>query len=185
MSGFTVETFREVLGHFATGITVITGSSAGSPFGFTCQSFSALSLDPPLVVVLPSRRSVSWPQIADSGSFCVNVLSEGQRDLSARFGQSGSDKFAEIGWSPSPSGLPVLANSCAWIDCSIESTYPGGDHLIVVGRVQNLGASPESVNPLIFHRGGYAAHRPLQVENHVRNSSRIRSLQLQSESGPS
>ncbi|MGK8509659.1 flavin reductase family protein [Nocardia asiatica] len=185
MSGFTAEKFREVLGHFPTGITVITGSSAGKPFGFTCQSFSALSLDPPLVVVLPSRKSVSWPQIAESGSFCVNVLSEGQRDVSARFGQSGSDKFAEIDWHPSPLGLPVLAGSCTWMDCSIERTYPGGDHLIIVGRVQHLGASSESVSPLIFHRGRYATGRPLLVENRSRSTPRIRSLQYQSGSGPS
>lgn len=168
MSDFTVETFREVLGHFATGITVITGSSADEPFGFTCQSFSALSLKPPLVVILPSLKSVSWPRIAEAGSFCVNVLSDVQTEVSAKFGKTGAGKFDNIGWRRSPSGLPILENSCAWLECDIENTYPGGDHLIIVGRVQHLGAATEPVEPLLFHRGGYAAQRPFLTSNNHR-----------------
>lgn len=181
MSAFTTATFREVLGHFATGITVITGSTSSGPAGFTCQSFSSLSLDPPLVLILPSRKSVSWPEIAESGRFCVNVLSEQQRSVSNGFAQSGSDKFAGISWGTSPSGLPVIDGSSAWIECSIESTYPGGDHIIVVGNVQHLDHSVDRIDPLIFHRGNYVAHRPLDAEIDERPCERMVAGQMRSE----
>lgn len=146
--------FRSVLGHFASGVTVITGTTPGGPTGFTCQSFSSLSLDPPLVLVLPGRSSSSWPAIADSGRFCVNVLAEHQETLSSAFARSGTDKFTGVDWAPSPLGSPVLTGASAWIDCAIAAVHPGGDHLIVVGAVEDLRASGDS-NPLVFHRGGY------------------------------
>lgn len=155
-------TFRQVLGHFPSGITVITGRTDVGPVGFTCQSFSSLSLDPPLVVVLPGLSSTSWPRIARTGRFCVNILSADQEALSATFAQSGNDKFDAIGWTPSPSGLPVLDGVCAWLDCEIDSVHPGGDHLIVVGAVHHL-AAVDGTRPLVYHRGGYATPEPLTI----------------------
>jgi flavin reductase (DIM6/NTAB) family NADH-FMN oxidoreductase RutF len=148
-------TMRSVLGHFPSGVTIVTGTTPDGPAGFTCQSFSSLSLDPPLVLVLPSRGSTSWPGIQATGRFCVNVLAQDQQALSTTFARSGGDKFAGVDWSPSALGSPVLAGATAWIDCTLDAVHDGGDHLIVVGAVHDLGAAEESA-PLVFHRGGYA-----------------------------
>ncbi len=155
MTGTDPTTMRSVLGHFPSGVTIVTGVADGAPAGFTCQSFSSLSLDPPLVLILPGRNSSSWPKIEATGKFCVNVLSEQQGELSTRFARSGTDKFAGVEWTPSPLGSPILAGATAWIDCTLYACHDGGDHLIVVGAVHALAAEPE-VPPLVFHRGAYA-----------------------------
>ncbi|MBC3190316.1 flavin reductase family protein [Pseudonocardia sp. C8] len=149
------DAFREVLGHFASGITIITGMTPDGPAGFTCQSFSSLSLDPPLVLVLPSTSSTSWPRIGETGRFCVNILAEHQDRISTTFARSGTDKFADVTWEYSPMGQPILEGACAWIDCTVDGVHPGGDHHIVVGVVQDLAATPDS-RPLLYHRGSYA-----------------------------
>ena len=145
---------REVLGHFASGVTVVTALTADGPAGFTCQSFSSLSLDPPLVAFAPARSSQTWPALRAIGRFCVNVLAEGQDAVSQSFARSGVDKFAEVPWSPSAHGSPVLDGVVAWIDGELWAEYDGGDHSIVVARVLDLGADPER-RPLLFHRGSY------------------------------
>jgi 3-hydroxy-9,10-secoandrosta-1,3,5(10)-triene-9,17-dione monooxygenase reductase component len=145
---------REVLGHFASGVTVVTADTADGPIGFTCQSFSSLSLDPPLVVFAPSRTSQTWPRLREIGRFCVNVLAEPQTDLSARFARSGTDKFAGVRWRVSEHGSPVLDGVVAWIDCRLWAEYDGGDHTLVAARVLDLGADPQR-RPLVFHRGAY------------------------------
>src|SRR3712207_9239244 len=101
--GGTVDprTMRDVLGHFASGVTVVTAQGDDGPVGFTCQSFSSLSLDPPLVVIAPARTSRTWPRLRALGRFCVNVLAEDQSDLSARFARSSADRFAGVPWRPS------------------------------------------------------------------------------------
>ena len=145
---------REVLGHFASGVTVVTAVTAEGPVGFTCQSFSSLSLDPPLVVFAPSRSSRTWPRLREIGRFCINVLAEGQDDVSQNFARSDVDKFAGVPWTPSAHGSPVLDGVVAWIDGALTAEYDGGDHTIVVARVLDLGAHPER-RPLLFHRGSY------------------------------
>ncbi|GAA3060467.1 flavin reductase family protein [Streptomyces glomeratus] len=151
--------FRRVLGHFATGVTVITAPAAegeAGPAGFACQSFSSLSLDPPLVVFLVGRTSRTWPRIARAGVFCVNVLGADQGELCRGFAVSGGDKFAGVGHEPAPfSGSPRLAGATAWIDCAIHAVHPGGDHLIVVGRVEALGSGDGTDAPLLFHKGRF------------------------------
>src|SRR5579859_7701465 len=97
--------FRQVLGHFCTGVTVITTEG---PAGFACQAFAALSLAPPLVLFCPGKTSSTWPAIERAGHFCANVLTDGQQELARRFGTSGGDKFAGVPWTPSPRGAPVL-----------------------------------------------------------------------------
>ncbi|MGX5656562.1 flavin reductase family protein [Geodermatophilus nigrescens] len=145
---------RDVLGHFASGVTVVTAHTGEEPIGFTCQSFSSLSLDPPLVALAPARTSTTWPRLRDLGRFCVNVLAEDQSGLSAAFARSGADKFAGVGWRPSRQGSPVLDGVVAWIDCALWAEYDGGDHTIVAARVLDLGADPGR-RPLLFHRGSY------------------------------
>jgi len=148
------QAMREVLGHFASGVTVVTAVTADGPTGFTCQSFSSLSLDPPLVAFAPSRTSTTWPRLRAAGRFCVNVLAEGQDDVSQNFARSVSDKFAGVPWSPSAHGSPVLDDVVAWIDGELWAEYDGGDHTLVVARVLDLGADPGR-RPLLYHRGAY------------------------------
>ena len=160
--------FRRVLGNFATGVTVVTAAAAPAsssapatdgettPAGFACQSFSSLSLDPPLVAFMVGRTSTTWPRIARAGAFCVNVLSQSQGDLCRGFAVSGADKFAGVVYDAAPvSGAPRLAGTLAWIDCTIHAVHTGGDHLIVVGRVDALGTSDEDERPLLFHKGRF------------------------------
>ena len=147
-------TMRDVLGHFASGVTVVTAQGDDGPIGFTCRSFSSLSLDPPLVAIAPARTSRTWPRLRELGRFCVNVLAEDQTALSARFARSTADKFAGVAWRPSPQGQPVLDDVVAWIDCELWAEYDGGDHTLVAARVLDLGADPGR-RPLLFHRGAY------------------------------
>lgn len=154
--------FRRVLGNFATGVTVITSpappdNGSAGPAGFACQSFSSLSLDPPLVAFMVGRTSTTWPRIARAGVFCVNVLAADQGELCRGFAVSGADKFAGVAYDAAPAtGSPRLTGSAAWIDCAIHAVHTGGDHLIVVGRVEALGASDGTdVSPLLFHRGRF------------------------------
>jgi flavin reductase (DIM6/NTAB) family NADH-FMN oxidoreductase RutF len=148
------QVLRDVLGHFASGVTVVTALTGEGPAGFTCQSFSSLSLDPPLVAFAPARTSQTWPALQSIGRFCVNVLAEGQGAVSQNFARSGVDKFAGVPWSPSAHGSPVLDGVVAWIDGELWAEYDGGDHSIVVARVLDLGADPDR-RPLLFHRGAY------------------------------
>ncbi|MET8246129.1 flavin reductase family protein [Streptomyces sp. NPDC005202] len=151
--------FRRVLGNFATGVTVVTAPPAdreGSPVGFACQSFTSLSLDPPLVAFMVGRTSTTWPRIARVGVCCINVLAEGQGSLCRAFAVSGADKFAGVAYDRAPvSGAPRLADAVAWIDCTIHAVHTGGDHLIVVGRVGALGTGDGDGSPLVFHRGRF------------------------------
>ncbi|MER7700083.1 flavin reductase family protein [Streptomyces sp. NPDC096095] len=148
------EEFRRVLGHFASGVTVITARDAAGPAGFACQSFASLSLDPPLVSFMVSRTSTTWPRIARAGAFCVNVLGAGQGPLCRGFAVSGADKFAGVAYAEAPATGPLLDSVPAWIDCRVHAVHTGGDHLIVVGRVEALGAVEEA-EPLLFHRGAF------------------------------
>ncbi|MEU1963764.1 3-hydroxy-9,10-secoandrosta-1,3,5(10)-triene-9,17-dione monooxygenase reductase subunit [Nocardia sp. NPDC019304] len=153
--------FRNVLGQFCTGITVITTfDDDGVPIGFACQSFAALSLEPPLVLFCPTKASRSWAAIEKSGRFCVNVLAEQQRELCARFGSREPDKFAGAAWHTSDLELPVLDEALATIQCEVETVVDGGDHYIVIGRVQALSETTTTGRPLLFYRGQYTAIEP-------------------------
>ena len=147
---------RDVLGHFVSGIVVVTAAGNEGPLGFTCQSFTSLSLDPPLVSLAPARTSTTWPRIRAVGAFCVNVLAAEHEDVSAVFARSGVDKFAGVAWTAGPSGAPVLEGVSARIDCALWAEYDGGDHTIAVGRVRDLGADPAHP-PLLYYRGRYGA----------------------------
>jgi 3-hydroxy-9,10-secoandrosta-1,3,5(10)-triene-9,17-dione monooxygenase reductase component len=148
---------RHALGHFASGVVVVTGATAGGPAGLTCQSFMSLSLDPPLIALAPSRASSSWPRIAATGAFCVNILSEDQEELGRVFAVSGADKFAGVDWSPASTGSPRLGGVLAWVDCRLHDVHDGGDHLLVVGRIVEIGT--DLGEPLVFHRSGFGGFR--------------------------
>ncbi|SNR57482.1 3-hydroxy-9,10-secoandrosta-1,3,5(10)-triene-9,17-dione monooxygenase reductase component [Haloechinothrix alba] len=148
--------FRTVLGHFCTGVTVVTGYGPDGPVGFACQSFAALSLDPPYVLFCPGKTSRAWPVIEAAGYFAVNVLGESQRDVSTVFGSPGDDRFSRVGWTRAESGAPLLDGALTWIDCAVETVHDAGDHFIVVGRVRELGDLADD-RPLLFYRGRYAA----------------------------
>ncbi|WP_406477288.1 flavin reductase family protein [Streptomyces platensis] len=155
--------FRSVLGHFASGVTIITAPGEPDPAGFACQSFASLSLDPPLVTFMVARTSTTWPRIARAGVFCVNVLGAGQGGLCRGFAVSGGDKFAGVPYGTAPvTGSPRLTDVPAWIDCTVQAVHTGGDHLIVVGRVEALGTDPSAAEhgPLLFHRGTFGHFRP-------------------------
>ncbi|MBB6626022.1 flavin reductase family protein [Nocardioides sp. KIGAM211] len=147
--------FRDVLGRFASGVTVVTSTSGGQPVGLTCQSFSSVSLDPPLVLFVPAKTSRAWPLIQRSGKFCVNFLAADQADLSNTMASRGVDKFASVTWRPSEAtGSPVLDGVLGHVDCTIHAVHEAGDHFIVIGRVLELAAAgPEE--PLLFYRGEY------------------------------
>lgn len=145
---------RDVLGHFISGITVIAAVLDGVPVGFTCQSFSSLSLDPCLVSFAPSRGSSSWAKIRQAPSFCINVLSVEQVEISTAFARTGTDKFAGVSWRRSAHGAPLIDGVAAFIDARIWAEYDGGDHTMVAAKVLDLGAD-STRQPLMFHRGGY------------------------------
>ncbi|MBB4745230.1 3-hydroxy-9,10-secoandrosta-1,3,5(10)-triene-9,17-dione monooxygenase reductase component [Actinoplanes octamycinicus] len=148
--------FRRVFGHFCTGVTVIT---TVGPAGFACQAFAPLSLDPPLVLFCVRAGSRTWRRIRQAGLFGVNVLAEDDHELSRAFGVPGTDRFDGVAWSPSPSGAPILHAALTWAECEVEAVHPGGDHLIVVGRVRTLGECRDG-GPLLFFKGRYRSAAP-------------------------
>jgi 3-hydroxy-9,10-secoandrosta-1,3,5(10)-triene-9,17-dione monooxygenase reductase component len=149
-----VAKFRQVLGHFPTGVTVVTAMGSDGPVGLAVGSFASLSLEPPQVLFCPAKSSSSWPVIREVGVFCVNVLADDQEDVSRVFASKGADKFSEIGWRRSGNGSPLLDGVLAYIDCVVGTVIDGGDHDIVIGAVQDLAVKHEG-GPLVFFRGGY------------------------------
>ena len=157
--GFDNKEFRRVLGHFPTGVTIVTGMDGDTPMGFTIGSFTSVSLDPPFVGFLPRASSDTWIAIGPSGRFCVNVLGAHQADLCWSFSKSGNEleRFNDVAWRPSPNGSPIIERAVAWIDCVTEQVYEMGDHLFVLGRVLSLDADPDhdgrGPTPLLFCLG--------------------------------
>ena len=145
---------RTVLGHFCTGVAVITGHDGNRPFGFACQSVTSVSLDPPYVSFCPAHTSSSWPKMRTTGRVCINILAVGQVSVSATFAASGTDKFAEVSWARGANGCPVLDGALASIEADVEFEHAAGDHSIVVARVTGLHAHAGR-RPLLFYRGGY------------------------------
>jgi 3-hydroxy-9,10-secoandrosta-1,3,5(10)-triene-9,17-dione monooxygenase reductase component len=147
--------FREVLGHFCTGVTIVTGLLDGEPFGMTCQSFSSVSLDPPLVMFCPSKTSTTWPSLRRAGRFAVNVLGDDQAQLSQDFAVSGGPKFTGKTWEPGITGAPLIAGAIAYVECVLARVYAAGDHEIVLGQVVALERSASGGMPLLFFRSRY------------------------------
>jgi flavin reductase (DIM6/NTAB) family NADH-FMN oxidoreductase RutF len=148
--------FREALGHYASGITVITSLIDGEPIGFTCQSFHSVSMSPPLVSFSVMSGSASYPGIRRAGRFAVNILAEGQVGISNQFARRGTDKWQGIEWQESPLGNPIIAGSLHWLDCDIHAEHAAGDHLIVIGEVKALSLQEAAAaQPLLYFKGQY------------------------------
>jgi len=145
---------RNVLGHFATGVTVVTTKDrAGNPHGLTANSFTSLSLDPPLVLVCIDKRVQCYFCFEESRVFAINVLSENQEEVSRRFATKGIDKFEGIKWHMGKNDIPLLDGTMGYIECRVVNHYQGGDHTIYIGEV--LGAAASGDRPLIFFKGKY------------------------------
>jgi len=148
--------FREALGHYASGITVITSHIEDEPIGFTCQSFYSVSMSPPLVSFSVMCNSASYPRIRQAGRFLVNILSGEQVGISNQFARRGTDKWHGVEWQQSPLGNPIIAGSLHWLDCEIHAEHAAGDHLIVIGEVKALKVQEAvATQPLLYFKGQY------------------------------
>lgn len=152
------ESFRRVLGHLPTGVTVITAHGFAEPVGMAANSIASVSLEPPMILLCPAKSSTTWPTIRDSGKFCVNVMASHHETTTRRFAQRGADRFDGLSLHDRPSG-PALDDAVAWIDCAVRDEHDAGDHTIVLADVLGLDAD-ETASPLIFFRGRYALLAP-------------------------
>ena len=152
--------FRRLLGHFASGVTVVTTrDSQGRPAGLTASAFTSVSLNPPMILVCVAQNAQSYEALQGADRFAVNILGQGQETLSNRFAtksSSAAEKFEGIGYKPGMLGLPILADALASLECTTIHAYPGGDHTIFVGRIE-AGASrdDDGAEPLLYYRGRY------------------------------
>lgn len=144
---------RRVCAHFATGVTVITTGEPGHSAGTTVNSFTSVSLDPPLVLFCLHRRSRLRPVLTRSGGFVVNFLACRQEPLAWAFAGRGSTKVEDVAHHRSTGGLPILSEALAFLACRLVTEYDGGDHKIMLGEVVELGAPRQEGDPLIFYRG--------------------------------
>jgi len=146
--------FRNALGTYATGVTIITAMAAdGKPYGLTCNSFASVSLNPPLVLWSLVIFSQAMSIFQNASHFTVNVLGASQQALANKFAKSSDDKFVGVEWTPGLGNAPVLANSVANFQCRAAERYYGGDHVIFLGAVEAYAYNREE--PLLFARGGY------------------------------
>ncbi|WP_264668476.1 flavin reductase family protein [Arthrobacter sp. VKM Ac-2550] len=172
--GIDQELFRETVGRYASGITIITSHDSQGPIGFTCQSFYSVSVEPPLVSFSVMKTSTTYPRIRETGTFAVNVLSQAQEVTSRQFARRGADKWAGISWNPTNDGNPVLDGSLAWLDCRIQAEHDAADHIIVIGHVVQLGTTHDQrLNPLLYFQGQYRA-----LDQHQRPHARPASMPI-------
>ena len=146
--------FRHVLGHFASGVTVITTTDADTrPAGLTASAFTSVSLEPPLILVCVDHKSQTYPSLLERGRFAVNFLTADQQDVSRRFASTKLDKFEVLPYRMSDLGLPLLDGALAYLECTTVNTHVEGDHTIFVGLVEK--ASAVDGEPLLYFRGKY------------------------------
>lgn len=151
------EGYRRVLGHLPTGVTVLTAYAGEAVVGMACNSFTSVSLEPPLISVCPAKTSGTWPLIASATRFCVNILAAHHRESALRFAQRDIDRFAGVSYHARSAG-PALDDAVAWVDCEINAQHDAGDHVIVVATVVAMEARQhEEMAPLVFFRGQYGA----------------------------
>jgi flavin reductase (DIM6/NTAB) family NADH-FMN oxidoreductase RutF len=163
---FNVREFRNALGSFVTGVTAVTTRlEDGRPVGFTANSFTSVSLDPPLILVCIGKSSSNFDTFAKTRHFCVNILAESQQHISQQFASKGVDRFAGLAWSAGALGSPVIDDSLAWFECALHESVDAGDHLILIGRVEEFGQTIGS--PLAYCRGNYVL---FELEQQVMSS---------------
>ncbi len=144
------------MGHFGTGVAIVTAMLDGEPVGLACNSFTSVSLEPPLVLFCAAKSSSTWPKIQAAKHYCVNVLSEDAEEMCRSFATRGVDRFEGVGYHVGGTGAPVLDTALAYLDCEIDAEHDAGDHVIVVGLVRELGY--RDGKPLMFYRGGYGRY---------------------------
>jgi flavin reductase (DIM6/NTAB) family NADH-FMN oxidoreductase RutF len=155
---FTTREFRDALGHFATGVTVVTTQGSHHPYGMTANAFASVSLEPPLVLVCVVGGTEGEHSIRDNGVFAVNVLGSHQEELSRYFADSSRPRgwatFQQIAHRRAVTGSPVLDGVAAYFDCRLVAVHEAGDHVIFIGEVEAIGLD-SAISPLLFHLGGY------------------------------
>jgi flavin reductase (DIM6/NTAB) family NADH-FMN oxidoreductase RutF/DNA-binding IclR family transcriptional regulator len=152
--------FRETLGHYPTGVAVVTAvADDGAPVGMVVGTFSSVSLEPPLIAFFPSASSKSFAQLRTARTFCVNVLAADQEPLCRQLSVSGAGKFEGVRWRRGPLGSPILEGAVSWIECTFEDIREAGDHYVVLGRVHELAVERPTL-PLLFFQGGYGRFSP-------------------------
>jgi flavin reductase (DIM6/NTAB) family NADH-FMN oxidoreductase RutF len=152
--------FRQVLAHFASGVTIVTTCDAEQrPTGLTASAFCSVSLDPPLILICVDHKSQSFPHLRESGRFAINILHQGHEQLSRRFASSRLDKFDGVAFTLGALGVPLIDAALGYLECRTQSAHVEGDHTIFVGRVEAVGIGDG--DPLLYYRGRY--HR-LQSE---------------------
>lgn len=157
--GVSKELFRKVMGHFATGVTVVTvRQRSGKPWGFTVNSFTSVSLTPPLVLFCVDHQGDSFQQVSVAEYFAVNFLAEDQEEISRQFALKSSDRFSTVEISDGVTGAPLIAGCVGYVECRKVASHPYGDHTVVIGEVLEAGAG--GGNPLLFYRSSYARLEP-------------------------
>ncbi len=162
MTGIEPDVFRTVMGHFATGVTVVTALDGDRPYGITVNALSSVSLQPPLVMVALDRRRFLTPVVRAGGRYAVNILGEDQQGLSDCFAGApvtpGREAFCGASWHPGPSGLPLLDGAIATLECTVVQTFSAGDHDLFIGEVDTLGSHRKGTSepmPLLYYRRRY------------------------------
>lgn len=151
---FDARALRDAFGSFLTGVTVVTTHNEdGAPIGFTANSFTSVSLDPPLLLVCLAKTSRNYAVLTEAKGFGVNILAEGQKDVSNTFARPVEDRFAAVEWKKGPHGSPVFADVAAWFDCAMHELIDAGDHVVLIGRVEAFENSGKT--GLGYARGGY------------------------------
>ncbi|MCH0538733.1 flavin reductase family protein [Streptomyces sp. MUM 203J] len=148
--------FRDILGQFATGVALITAQTPEGPMGLAVNSFTSVSLDPPLVALCTAHTSTTWPSIRASGRFAVTILGDQHAELCRTFSTRAVNRFSGRNWAQSYAGHPIAADGLAWLDCEISQIHPAGDHSLVIAQV-TAGALTGQIGPLVFHAGRFAA----------------------------
>jgi len=146
--------FRDTLGRYPTGVAVIAATTPDGPAGMAVNSFTSVSLEPPLIAFCPMLTSSSWMQIKPIGGFAVSLLRSHHEPVARLFSQKGADRFGAHDWHRSPAGHPILAESLGWLDATIESVTRAGDHDVVIARVDHWSEAGEG-RPLVFFSGRY------------------------------
>lgn len=153
------DTFRNVMGQFATGVTVVTVDADG-PHGMTVNSFASVSLDPPLVLFNADKETTTHDLVDEAGHYAVNILSKEQKWISDRFAgehHDMEDPFEDVPTTTATTGAPIIEGSLAYIDCTLSESYPGGDHTIYLGEIEELSLEDATAKPLTFFRGQYGS----------------------------
>ena len=146
---------RHVLGHYPTGVAVITATTPDGPVGLSINSFTSVSLEPPLVLFCPALSSTTWPMLREVGRIAINVLSAGQEAVSRLFASRSGDRFASVGHTVGGNGAPLLSDALGWLECRVQAEYPAGDHTVVIAEIERMGVHTEIADPLVFFRGAY------------------------------